>query len=104
MYHDIKGDIKHCPICQICKKAPKNPYTLAMWPIFTEYIFQRFEIDFVNSLTETLDGNKFTLVITKYYTRWPIAVATPLADAETTAKVIYREIFCTFGPRQDNSV
>ena len=69
MYHDIKGDIKHCPICQICKKAPKNPYTLAMWPIFTEYIFQRFEIDFVNSLTETLDGNKFILVTIEYYTR-----------------------------------
>jgi len=33
-----------------------------------------------------------------------MAVATPLADVETTAKVIYREIFCTFGPRQDNPV
>ena len=27
-----------------------------------------------------------------------MAVATPLADVETTAKVIYKEIFCTFGP------
>jgi len=36
--------------------------------------------------------------MTEYYTRWPIVVATPLADAETTAKVIYREVFCTFGP------
>jgi len=26
-----------------------------------------------------------------------MAVATPLADAETTGRVIYREIFCTFG-------
>ena len=98
MYYDIKEDIKHCPICQICEKAPKNPYTLAMWPIFTQYIFQRFGIDFVGPLTETLSGNKFILVMTEYYTRWPMAVATPSADAETTAKVIYREIFCTFGP------
>ena len=35
-------------------------------------------------------------VITEYYIRWPIAIATPLADAETTTKVSYREIFCTF--------
>ena len=27
-----------------------------------------------------------------------MAVATSLADAKTTAKVIYREIFCIFGP------
>ena len=69
-----------------------------MWPIFTQYIFQTFVIDFVGPLTETLDENKFILVITEYYTRLPMAVATPLANAETTAKVIYREIFYTFGP------
>ena len=54
-------------------------------------------IDFVDTLTKTLSRNKFILVMTEYYTRWPMAVATPSADAETTAKVIYREIFCTFG-------
>jgi len=43
----------------------------------------------VGPLTETFDGNKFILVMTKYYTRWPMAVAIPLADAEPTAKVIY---------------
>jgi len=34
IYYDIKEYIKHCPICQISKKVSKNPYTLAMWPIF----------------------------------------------------------------------
>lgn len=34
----------------------------------------------------------------KYYTRWPIAMATTLADAETTVRIINREIFCTFDP------
>ena len=55
-------------------------------------------------LTETLDRNKFILVMTKYYTRQPMTVAIPSGNAEITAKVIYREIFCTFGPRQDNPV
>jgi len=98
MYHDIKNDITHSSICQICEKAPKNPRTLAMWLIFTQYLFQRFGIDFVGLLNETFVGNKFILVMTEYYTRWPIAMATRSADAEITAKVIYREIFCTFGP------
>jgi len=67
-----------------------------MWPIFMQYIFQRFRIDFVDPLTETLDRNKFILVMTEYYSRWPIAVAAPLANAEITIKVIYREIFYIF--------
>ena len=39
-----------------------------MWPIFTQYLFSRFGIDFVGPLNETLGGNKFILVMTEYYT------------------------------------
>ena len=63
---------------------------------FYTIYFQRFGIDFVDPLTETLDGNKFILVMAEYYTRWSIAVAAPLANAEITIKVIYREIFYIF--------
>ena len=68
-----------------------------MWPIFTQYIFQRLRIDFVGRLTKTLDRNKFILVMTEYYTRWPIAIAISLATAKTTVKVIYRKVFYRFG-------
>jgi len=55
MYSDIKEDIKHCLICQIYKK-PLNS-------------FQRFRIDFIDPLTERLNGNKSILVMTEYYTK-----------------------------------
>ena len=54
IYYDIKRDIKYCLIYQICEKAPKNPYTLEMWPIFIQCIFQRFRIDFVGPLLRLL--------------------------------------------------
>src|SRR5271156_2192182 len=101
MYQDIKESIKYCSICQICDK--RKGKSTSLWPIHTQHLFQRFGIDFVGPLNESQSGNKLILVMTEYYTRWPIAVATASADAATdaatTAKLIYKEIFCTFGPR-----
>ena len=67
IYHNIKNDIKHCSICQICEKALKNPHILVMWPISTQYLLQRIGMDFVSLLNETDGGNKFILVMTEYY-------------------------------------
>src|SRR5436190_11512986 len=47
---------------------------------------------------ESYEGNSFIIVATEYYTCWPIAKAVQNADAVTTAKFLYTEIFCTFGP------
>ena len=55
-------------------------------------------IDFVDTLTKTLSRNKFILVMTEYYIRWLMAIATRSADIEITAKIIYREIFYIFDP------
>ena len=99
MYQDIKEAIKHCLICQVCSR--KTEKSNSIWPIHTTHLFERFGLDFVGPLTETLAKNKYILVITEYYTRWPMAVATESANAETTAKVLYREVFCTFGPSNE---
>src|ERR1700738_5296989 len=40
----------------------------------------------------------YILVITKYYTRFPMAFVVKSANAITTAKILYNEIFCLFGP------
>ena len=61
-------------------------------------MFQRFGLDYVGPITESTSGNKYLLVITEYYTQWPIAFAVQSADAKTTATILYNHIFCMFGP------
>jgi hypothetical protein len=96
MYQDIKEKIKTCHPCQITNQL--NPKRMSLWPIQTDQIFQRFGLDYVGPMIETPSGNKYILTITEYYTRWPIAVATKTADAQTTADILYNQIFCVFGP------
>ena len=42
-------------------------------------------------------ANNFIFIITEYYFRWPMAITIPLSHEETITKVIYWEIFYTFG-------
>jgi len=37
----------------------------------------------------------------EYFTKWPIAKAVPKTDQETTAKFLYEDIFCQFGPLEE---
>ena len=99
MYQELKEAIKFCVNCQVCDRT--LPKSLSLWPIYTLYLFQRFGLDYVGPLLESTLGNKYILVITEYYTRWPIAAAEASADAETTARVLYKEVFCAFGPLQE---
>ena len=97
MYQDLKKAIKACTICQICDKKGGETITSA-WPIHVNKIFQRFGLDYIVSGIESNEGNNFIIVATEYYTRWPIAKAVQNADGITTAKFLYTDIFCTFGP------
>ena len=99
MYENLKEAIKVCHVCQVAEK--RKPKQISLWPIHTSHLFQRFGLDYVGPLTETAQGYKFLLVITEYYTRWPMAFAVRSADALTTAKIVYSQVFCTFGPPQE---
>jgi hypothetical protein len=54
-------------------------------------------IDFVGTLPETANGNRYLLVAQDYLTKWPFARATKDARAITVAQFIYDEIICTHG-------
>jgi RNase H-like domain found in reverse transcriptase/Reverse transcriptase (RNA-dependent DNA polymerase)/Integrase zinc binding domain/Integrase core domain/gag-polyprotein putative aspartyl protease/Retrotransposon gag protein len=97
MYQDLKTTIKSCIICQACDKKGGEPIS-SSWPIHVNKLFQRFGLDYVVSGMESHNKNNFIIVATEYYTRWPIAKAVQNADGMTTAKFLYEEIFCTFGP------
>src|ERR1700738_1603580 len=96
MYHDLKAFLKVCHECQVCDKAEEK--SLSAWAITVNYIFQRYELDYIGLLTETESEKVYLLVITKYYTRFPFTFAVKNANTETTTKILYNNIFCLFEP------
>lgn len=40
----------------------------------------------------------YIIIATKYFTKWPVALATKTHDAATVAKFLYNHIFTIFGP------
>jgi len=96
MYDDLKKLIKTCHECQVCDKKMKK--ARSKWPITTIFLFQRLGLDYIGPLTESISGNKYILVLMEYYTKWPMAFPVAEADAVTTAEILYREVFCNFGP------
>jgi hypothetical protein len=55
-------------------------------------------VDYVGPLPTTAAGNSYIIVCVEYFTKWPIALATPAADARTSAKFIFDHVVCVFGP------
>ena len=96
MYCDLKAFLRTCHECQVCDKTEKK--SLSSWAITVNHLFQRYGLDYIGPLTESEYGNVYILVVTEYYTRFPMAFAVKSANAITTAKILYNEIFCLFGP------
>jgi Integrase core domain len=96
MCQDIKKNVLSCHECQVCDKSETNPQSL--WPIQVTCLFQKFGLDYIAPMTESTSGNKYLLVITEYYARYPVAFAVQSVDARTTATILYNHVFCTFGP------
>lgn len=69
------------------------------WNVDVQGLFETFGIDYVGPIEPvSLKGNRYILLAIEYYTKWPLAQAVSSADAITSARFIYEQIFCTFGP------
>ena len=93
---DISDWVKTCSICQMRNQGIllKLP-TMTIPPAMTAFEF--VAIDIVGPLIETRKGNKYILVFTDFFTRWPEAF--PLANQTEylIAKCLINEIFCRYG-------
>ena len=71
------------------------------WAITVNHLFQRYKLDYIESLTEFEYENVYILVITEYYTHFPMAFTVKSANAITTTKILYNEIFYLFEPSNE---
>ena len=61
------------------------------------YPFQRIAIGILGGLPVTGRGNKYVLVISDYFTRWPEAIPMPSMTADTVARTVFDNVIYRFG-------
>ena len=87
---------KWCASCVDCatKKTPRNLPKAPLQPIPVEGPFDRVAVDVLGPFPTSDPGNKYVIVFSDYFTKWPEAFAVKNADAATTAKLFVEEILC----------
>ena len=63
-------------------------------PMPVEGPFDRVAIDVLGPFPTSDRGNKYIVIFTDYFTKWPEAYAVENADAITTATLFVEEILC----------
>lgn len=97
MAKDVGAYIKSCKSCQERKRpmgkkiAPLQPNTQAQRP------FEMVAMDILGPLPTTMNGNRYLLVFTDYFTRWVEAIPLPDQKAETIAREFVTQILLRHG-------
>lgn len=95
-YEEVKTYIQSRSGCQIFDRVPPKDKSPNKFPVIQ--LFERFALDYVGPLPVSISGNKHILVAPEYFTKWPIVKALQKADQDTTAKSLYEDLYCQFGP------
>lgn len=87
-FQDVKNYVASCNSC-LARRGyrPKQKAPLQHIPI-AERPFQKVAIDAVGPLVMSRNGNKWILVLSDYFTRWPEAYPVPDITSKTVAKVL----------------
>ena len=96
MYSDCEFWCKSCIDCST-RKTPKSLAKAPLLPIPSSYPFETLAVDVSGPFPTSLQGNRFIIVFTDTFTRWPEAFAVKSANKETTAQLLVEEIICRFG-------
>ena len=100
-WFDLHKDVKAwCNSCEVCLKQ-KNPTVPDHQPVGTLPIpdgpGQWWHMDVAGPLVKSTAGNRYLLVFTDPFSKWPEAFAMPDQTAKTTADMIYKGIVCRYG-------
>ena len=88
-----------CKQCGRCASSKAPPYTVRA-PLQQDapsYPWERIAMDIVGPLPVTDNGNRFILVISDFFTKWPEAFALKDHKAETIAIKLVDDVICRHG-------
>ncbi|MES9902836.1 MAG: reverse transcriptase domain-containing protein [Sedimenticola sp.] len=96
MLSQVKKWCKSCKDCAQSKSAPRKQRAPLVQDQATRP-FERIAMDIVGPIPTTSDGNRFILVVSDYFTKWPEAFALKDHKALTVAQILVDEIICRYG-------
>ena len=93
----------HCRSCEKCaqRNAPSKHLKARLVTNLTGYPMQRVALDVVGPLPKSRRGNRFILVVSDYFTRWPEAYAIVNHEATTVAQKLIEEWVSRYGIMQN---
>ena len=94
-WHQMFVDVSHyCKSCRDCamKKAPRSGHKAPLIHIAVESPFHRVGVNCLEPLPMTMSGNRYIVVFTDYFTKWPEAFAVPSIEATHIARLLLDHI------------
>jgi transposase InsO family protein len=94
---EFKDYIRNCPECQL-NESERSPSANSITPIPPSGLpFERWGIDFIQDLPETVNGNRHIITAIDYATRWIVARAVPERTSAVLVKFLYEDILMNYG-------
>jgi hypothetical protein len=97
---DVVKFVSNCATC-IARKGPHSRTKLPIKRYLASEPMQRIAIDILGPLPLTQRGNKYALVITDYFTKWPEVFPIPNQEAATVADILVNSVITRFGIPQE---
>ena len=88
--------VQHCDQCQRTKRKFDRPVTQLHPVPVPNYGWKQIGIDLVGPLPCSDKGNKYIIVVTDYFTKWPEACASPTKEAIYVANFLF-DLFLRHG-------
>ena len=96
MYKDVAHWCISCVDCAM-KKNPRRAHKAPLLPIPVQGALDRIAMDALGPFPPSHDGNRYIIVFSDYYTRWPEAFALPSIEAPRIAELLVNEIVARHG-------
>ncbi|KAL5460547.1 hypothetical protein EMCRGX_G033999 [Ephydatia muelleri] len=94
--NDVKEWVECCDVCQRTKQKCDHPTAELHAVHVTSQGWKQIGIDIVGPLPCTERGNKYIIVVTDYFTKWPEAKASPTKEAGNVADFLF-DLFLRHG-------
>jgi len=97
MREEIRDYIQTCQTCQKHKSDPKSKRWGLLQTITAHRPFEIIGMDIMTNKRTTSRGNRYLLVVTDYFTKWPEAFAMPDMKKITIARTLIANVFSRHG-------
>jgi transposase InsO family protein len=94
---DLKSFIRNCAQCQLDSSHSQGTATPIRPVPPVGLPFERWGIDFIQDLPETVNGNRHIITAIDYATRWVVAKAVPERTTSEMVKFLYEDIMMNYG-------